>query len=69
MKDSEKMQPIREEIYAISKKLQPLRKEKKMCKDIYDRSTAIAKTVEQIEFPKPPEKAKQRTRNDGWGSR
>ena len=69
MKDSEKMQPIREEIYAISAKIKPLRKEQKMCKDIYERSTAVAKTVEQIEFPKPPEKAKQQTRNHGWGSR
>ena len=69
MKDTEKMQPIREEIYAISAKIKPLRKEQKMCKDIYDRSTAIARTVEQIEFPKPPEKTKQQTRNRGWGSR
>ena len=69
MKDTEKMQPIREEIYAISAKIKPLRKEQKMCKDIYERSTAVATTVEQIEFPKPPEKAKQQTRNHGWGSR
>ena len=69
MKDDEKMQPIREEIYAVSAKIKPLRKEQKMCKDIYERSTAIARTVEQIEFPKPPEKAKQQTRNHGWGSR
>ena len=69
MKDSEKMQPIREEIYAISVKIKPLRKEQKMCKDIYERSTAVARTVEQIEFPKPPEKAKQQTRNHDWGSR
>ena len=69
MKDTEKMQPIREEIYALSARLKPLRKEQKMCKDIYERSTAVARTVEQIEFPKPPEKAKQQTRNHGWGSR
>ena len=69
MKDNEEMQPIREEIYTISAKIKPLRKEQKMCKDIYERSTAVARTVEQIEFPKPPEKAKQQTRNHGWGSR
>ena len=69
MNDTEKMQPIREEIYDISDKIKPLRKEMKMCKDIYERSTAVARTVEQIEFPKPPEKAKQQTRNHGWGSR
>ena len=69
MNDTEKMQPIREEIYALSAKLKPLRKERKMCKDIYDRSTSVARTVEQIEFPKPPEKTKQQTRNHGWGSR
>ena len=69
MKDSEKMQPIREEIYDISAKIKPLRKEQKMCKDIYERSTAVARTVEQIEFSKPPEKAKQQTRNHGWDSR
>ena len=67
--DNEEMQPIREEIYTISAKIKPLRKEQKMCKDIYERSTAVARTVEQIEFPKPPEKAKQQTRNHGWGSR
>ena len=69
MKDTEKMQPIRDEIYAISDKNKPLRKERKMCKDNYERSTAVARTVEQIEFPKPPEKAKQQNRNHGWGSR
>jgi len=69
MKDTEKTQPIREEIYAISAKIKPLRKGMKMCKDIYERSTAVARTVEQIEFPNPPEKAKQLTRNHGWGSR
>ena len=69
MNDTEKMQPIREEIYAISDKIKPLRKEMKMCNDIYERSTAVARTVEQIEFPKPPEKTKQQTRNHGWGSR
>ena len=69
MKDTEKMQPIREEIYAISDKIKPLRKEQKMCKDVYERSTAVARTVEQIEFPKLPEKAKQQTRNHDWGSR
>ena len=65
MNDTEKMQPIREEIYAISATIKPIRKEQKMCKDIYDRSTAVARTVEQIEFPKPPEKTKQHNRNRG----
>ena len=69
MTDADKVQPIREEIFALSKRIKELRKEQKMCKDIYDRSTAVARTVEQIEFPKPPEKAKQQTRNHGWGSR
>lgn len=58
MKDTEKMQPIREQIYAISEKIKPLRKEIKICKDIYVRSSVIEKTVEQIEFPHEIEKAK-----------
>ena len=69
MTDADKVQPIREEILALSKRIKELRKEQKMCKDIYDRSTAVARTIEQIEFPKPPEKAKQQNRNHGWGSR
>ena len=32
-------------------------------------SSGDTRTVEQIEFPKPPEKVKQQTRNHGWGSR
>lgn len=51
MKDPAEMQPIREQIFAISDKLKPLRKEYAMCKDIYDRSDGIEKTVERIEFP------------------
>lgn len=58
IKDAEQMQPIREQIYAISGKIKPLRKELKMCRDIYARSTAIEKTVNQIEFPQETEKAK-----------
>lgn len=34
MKDPDEMQPIREQIFAISYKLNPLRKEYAMCKDI-----------------------------------
>lgn len=34
MKDPDEMQPIREQIFAISDKLNPLRKEYAMCKDI-----------------------------------
>ena len=51
MKDPDEMQPIRDQIFAISDKLKPLRKEYAMCKDIYDRSDDIEKTVERIEFP------------------
>ena len=69
MTDADKVQPIREEIFALSKRIKELRKEQKMCKDIYDRSTTVARTVEQIEFPQSPQKSKQKTRNDGWDSR
>ena len=60
MKDPAEMQPIREQIFAISDKLKPLRKEYAMCKDIYDRSDDIEKTVERIEFPQAVEQEKQK---------
>ena len=60
MKDPAEMQPIREQIFAISDKLKPLRKEYAMCKDIYDRSDDIEKTVERIEFPQLVEQEKQK---------
>ena len=59
MKDPAKMQPIREQIFAISDKLKPLRKEYAMCKDIYDRSDDIQKTVERIEFPQIVQQARE----------
>ena len=61
MKDPEEMQPIREQIFAISDKLKPLRKEYAMCKDIYDRSDDIEKTVERIEFPQLVEQERQKS--------
>ena len=60
MKDPAEMQPIRDQIFAISDKLKPLRKEYAMCKDIYDRSDDIEKTVERIEFPQAVEQEKQK---------
>ena len=59
MKDSAEMQPIREQIFAISDKLKPLRKEYAMCKDIYDRSDDIEKTVERVEFPQIVQQARE----------
>ena len=61
MKDPDEMQPIREQIFAISDKLKPLRKEYAMCKDIYDRSDDIQKTVERIEFPQLVEQERQKS--------
>ena len=60
MKNPGEMQPIREQIFAISDKLKPLRKEYAMCKDIYDRSDDIEKTVERIEFPQLVEQERQK---------
>ena len=67
MKDPAEMQPIRDQIFAISDKLKPLRKEYGMCKDIYDRSDDIDKTVECIEFPQlvNQEKQKAALKNNG----
>ena len=59
-KDLAEMQPIREQIFAISDKLKPLRKEYAMCKDIYDRSDDIEKTVERIKFPQLVEQERQK---------
>ena len=61
MKDAAEMQPIREQIFAISDKLKPLRKEYAMCKDIYDRSDDIEKTVERVEFPQLVEQERQKS--------
>lgn len=60
MKDPAEMQPIRDQIFAISDKLKPLRKEYAMCKDIYDRSDDIEKTVERVEFPQLVEQERQK---------
>ena len=38
----------------------PLRNEYAMCKDIYDRSDDIQKTVERIEFPQLVEQERQK---------
>ncbi len=69
MKDPDEMQPIREQIFAISDKLKPLRKEYAMCKDIYDRSDDIAKTVERIEFPQLVQQAREANKKDTRGDR
>ena len=61
MKDPAEMQPIREQIFAISDKLKPLRKEYAMCKDIYDRSDDVEKTVERVEFPQLVEQERQKS--------
>ena len=60
MKDPAEMQPIREQVFAISDKLKPLRKEHAMCKDIYDRSDDIQKTVDRVEFPQLVEQERQK---------
>ena len=69
MKDPTEMQPIREQIFAISDKLKPLRKEYGICKDIYDRSDDIEKTVERIEFPQTVQQAKEANKKDTRGDR
>ena len=61
MKDPDEMQPIREQIFDITDKLKPLRKEYTMCKDIYDRSDDIEKTVERVEFPQLVEQERQKS--------
>ena len=61
MKDPAEMQPIRDQIFAISDKLKPLRKEYAMCKDIYDRSDDVEKTVERVEFPQLVEQERQKS--------
>ena len=69
MKDSAEMQPIREQIFAISDKLKSLRKEYAMCKDIYDRSDGIEKTVERVEFPQLVQQAREANKRDTRGDR
>ena len=61
MKDPAEMQPIRDQIFAISDKLKPLRKEYAICKDIYDRSDDVEKTVERVEFPQLVEQERQKS--------
>ena len=65
MKEPAEMQTIRDKIFAISDKLKPLRREFAMCKDIYDRSDDIERTVERIEFPQLVQQAKaEKAKND-----
>lgn len=61
MKDPEQVQPIRDEIFAISAKIKTLRKEFAMCKDVYDRSASVERTVMLIEFPQLLEQEKQKS--------
>ena len=61
MKDPEQAQPIRDEIFAISNKIKTLRKEFAMCKDVYDRSASVERTVMLIEFPQLLEQEKQKS--------
>ena len=60
-KDPEQEQPIRDEIFAISAKIKTLRKEFAMCKDVYDRSASVERTVMLIEFPQLLEQEKQKS--------
>ena len=71
MKDPEQVQPIRDEIFAISEKLKTLRKEFAMCKDVYDRSASVERTVMLIEFPQLLEQEKQKAapKKDGHEGR
>ena len=71
MKDPEQVQPIRDEIFTISAKIKALRKEFAMCKDVYDRSTSVERTVMLIEFPQLLEQEKQKSapKKDGRESR
>ena len=61
MKDPEQVQPIREEIFALTEKIKTLRKEFAMCKDVYDRSASVERTVMLIEFPQLLEQEKQKS--------
>jgi len=56
----EDKQPFREEIFAITSQLKTLRKEFAMCKDVYDRSASVERTVMLIEFPQLLEQEKQK---------
>ncbi|MBQ9751103.1 MAG: hypothetical protein IJV87_11070 [Clostridia bacterium] len=69
MKDPAEMQSIREQIFAISDKLKPLRKEYGMCRDIYDRSDGIEKTVERVEFPQLIQQVRETNKRDTRGDR
>ncbi len=61
MKEPEKVQPIRDEIFALTAKIKVFRKEYAMCKDVYDRSASIERTVTLIEFPQLLEQEKQKS--------
>ena len=61
MKDPEQVQPIRDEICALTEKIKTLRKEFAMCKDVYDRSASVERTVMLIEFPQLLEQEKQKS--------
>ena len=45
----------------ISAKIKTLRKEFAMCKDVYDRSASVERTVTLIEFPQLLEQEKQKS--------
>ena len=61
MKEPEKVQPIRDEIFALIARIKAFRKEYAMCKDVHDRSTSVERTVTLIEFPQLLEQEKRKT--------
>ena len=60
MKAPEQVQPIRDEIFALTARIKAFRKEYAMCKDVYDRSASVERTVTLIEFPQLLEQEKQK---------
>lgn len=59
MTDTEQLQPFRDEIFALTEKIKALRKEFAMCKDVYDRSASVERTIMMIEFPQLVQNAKE----------
>ena len=64
--NQERVGELKEEVSQKTRQLAELRKEKKMCEHIAERSRIMRNNVEQIQKEKEAEKRKERQRDDNW---
>ena len=64
MHDSERMQPIKDQIAELTERMAELRKEMRICTEIAERSGAVEVIVNRIEHPIQQQAEKQQERKE-----